>query len=75
MTSRERVQAAVRFEPPDRLPCNESPWEQTLAAWREQGIPAATSLADYSVPPDVTLERYQWLLDTARAIFHEPPKG
>jgi len=47
MTSRERVQAAVRFEPPDRLPCNESPWEQTLAAWREQGIPADTSLADY----------------------------
>ncbi len=47
MTSRARVQAAVRFEPPDRLPCNESPWEQTLAAWRQQGLPADVSLADY----------------------------
>ncbi|NQT50748.1 hypothetical protein HQ576_01790, partial [bacterium] len=47
MTHRERVQAAVRFEPPDELPCNESPWEQTLAAWRAQGLPPDVSLADY----------------------------
>lgn len=38
MTSRERVQAAVAFEPPDALPVHESPWEQTLARWREEGL-------------------------------------
>lgn len=47
MTSRERVQAALRFEPPDRLPCNESPWEDTVAAWYEQGLPEGVSLADH----------------------------
>jgi uroporphyrinogen decarboxylase len=47
MNSRERVQAALRFEPPDRLPANESPWEQTAAAWYEQGIPSEMLLADY----------------------------
>ena len=46
MTSRERVQAALAFEAPDRLPCHESPWEQTLSAWRTQGLPAAADLAD-----------------------------
>lgn len=47
MNSRERVQTALRFERPDRLPANESPWEQTAAAWYEQGIPREMSLADY----------------------------
>lgn len=47
MNSRERVQAALQFERPDRLPANESPWEQTAAAWYEQGIPRGMSLADY----------------------------
>jgi uroporphyrinogen decarboxylase len=47
MNSRERVQAALQFDPPDRLPANESPWEQTAAAWYEQGIPQGMSLADY----------------------------
>ena len=47
MNSLERVQTALRFERPDRLPANESPWEQTAAAWYEQGIPPGTSLADY----------------------------
>jgi uroporphyrinogen decarboxylase len=47
MTSRERVQAAVRFEPPDQLPCNESLWEQTLTAWRQQGMPSDAAPADH----------------------------
>ncbi|MBN2580353.1 MAG: hypothetical protein JXB10_15315 [Pirellulales bacterium] len=47
MTSRERVKAALRFQRPDRLPTNESPWEQTAEAWYRQGIPRETSLADY----------------------------
>lgn len=29
--------------------------------------------SDHSCPPDVTLERYQWILNTARAIFAEKP--
>ena len=40
MTSRERVQAAVRHEPVDRLPCHESFWDDTLLAWQNQGYPA-----------------------------------
>ncbi len=47
MTHRERVQAALRFERPDQLPCHESPWAQTVAAWQEQGMPKDVSLADY----------------------------
>jgi len=47
MTSRERIRAALNFETPDRLPCNESPWEDTVEAWRQQGLPAEVSLADY----------------------------
>ena len=47
MKQRQRVQAALRFECPDRLPANESPWEQTAAAWYDSGIPRSVSLADY----------------------------
>ncbi|NQT54118.1 hypothetical protein HQ576_18830, partial [bacterium] len=27
--------------------------------------------SDHSVPPDVTLERYRWILTRAREIFHD----
>lgn len=47
MNHRQRVQAALAFEPPDRLPCNESLWDGTLQAWRRQGMPGDTSAADY----------------------------
>jgi len=47
MTHRERILAALGFQCPDGLPCHESPWEQTLAAWREQGMAAGMSPADY----------------------------
>ncbi len=47
MTERERVKAALAFEAPDRLPCHESPWEQTLRAWRTQGMPANVTLEDH----------------------------
>ena len=47
MTSRERVQAAINFQPPDRMPCSESLWPDTLDLWREQGLPAETSVDDY----------------------------
>lgn len=47
MTSRERVQAAINFQPPDRMPCSESLWPDTLSLWREHGLPAETSVDDY----------------------------
>jgi uroporphyrinogen decarboxylase len=47
MNHRERIRAALRFERPDRLPCHETPWEQTLAAWRKQGLPDGVSLEDH----------------------------
>ncbi len=47
MTSRQRVKAALNYQPPDRIPCNESPWPDTLQLWRNQGMPADISLADY----------------------------
>ena len=46
MTHRERIQAALRFAEPDQLPCHETPWEQTLTAWRQQGLPPEADLAD-----------------------------
>ena len=47
MTSRMRVKAAVCHEPPDRLPCGESFWDDTPTVWREQGMPADVDPADY----------------------------
>ncbi len=47
MNHRERVKAALAFERPDRLPCNESLWDGTLEVWREEGMPAEVSAADY----------------------------
>lgn len=35
MTSRERVMAALDFEPPDRIPLFDSYWAEFVAAWRE----------------------------------------
>ncbi len=47
MTSRERVRAAIRFEPPDRLPRNDSPWRQTVDRWRREGLPEGVEVADH----------------------------
>ncbi len=47
MNHRERIKAALNFERPDRLPCHESPWEQTLKNWRAQGMPEDVSPEDY----------------------------
>lgn len=46
MNHRQRVEAALRFERPDRLPCNESFWDGTLDAWRKQGMPSDVEPAD-----------------------------
>ena len=47
MNSRDRVRAAVHFEQPDRLPCDESFWDGTIDAWRRQGMPPAVAPEDY----------------------------
>ncbi len=47
MTSRERVKAAINFQAPDRLPVNESPWQQTVDRWHAEGLPADVSVADH----------------------------
>jgi uroporphyrinogen decarboxylase len=38
---RQRINAAVSFEAPDRLPASESFWDGTIDAWKEQGMPNA----------------------------------
>lgn len=57
MTSRQRVKAAINPRPcgrggvnhqkPDKMPCNESPWPDTVELWHKQGLPKETSVADY----------------------------
>ena len=46
LTSRDRIRWALAFERPDALPVHESPWPQTLAAWREQGLGPDADPAD-----------------------------
>ena len=47
LTSRQRIKAAVNFESPDQLPCNESPWPDTLELWHSQGLPKDIEPEDY----------------------------
>ncbi|MBN1909266.1 MAG: hypothetical protein JW818_05975 [Pirellulales bacterium] len=47
MNSLQRIQAALAFEPPDRLPCHESFWDGTLDQWRREGMPAGVDAADH----------------------------
>ncbi len=42
MDSRTRVRHAIERKPLDRVPRCDSFWEDTLAAWREQGMPDAS---------------------------------
>jgi uroporphyrinogen decarboxylase len=54
MTSKERVQAALDFRQPDRIPVyTHSFWPQFIDAWRrEKGMPPEADIADY-YPMDV----------------------
>ena len=47
MTSRERVDRALRHQRPDRVPFHESFWEATGNRWRREGLPAGVSPDDY----------------------------
>jgi len=47
MTSRERVDKALRHQRPDRVPFHESPWEATVNRWRREGLPEGVSVDEY----------------------------
>jgi uroporphyrinogen decarboxylase len=47
MTSRERVEKALRHKRPDRVPIHESFWQATADRWRTEGLPADVSPDDY----------------------------
>jgi len=47
MTSRERIKAAIRYEPVDRLPVADQLWQQVPDMWRKQGLPAGVTPEDY----------------------------
>jgi len=47
MTSRERVDKALRHQRPDRVPLYEAFWEATTNRWRQEGLPADVSPDDY----------------------------
>ena len=47
MTSRERITAALDFEPPDRLPVSDSLWDGLHQEWIEEGMPPDVSPADH----------------------------
>ena len=38
MTSRERVKAAIKHEPVDRLPVKDNLWDQISSLWKQQGL-------------------------------------
>lgn len=44
MTPRERLLGTLRYEPVDRVPAYlAGPWSDTLARWREEGLPAGVT--------------------------------
>jgi uroporphyrinogen decarboxylase len=47
MTSRQRVIAALNFEPPDRLPVCDALWDGLQQEWIQEGMPTGVSLADH----------------------------
>ena len=62
MTTRERFQAVMQFQPFDRLPLVEWAmwWDVTVARWRTEGLPASFPKSGVQVPQDRFLkDRYQ----------------
>ena len=47
MTSRERVQAALDFRRPDRLPVADQLWDGLREDWRAQGMPEGVSATEH----------------------------
>jgi len=47
MTKRERVICAIHHRTPDRIPVNDSFWEDTRSRWTAEGLPPDVVLRDY----------------------------
>ena len=47
MNGQTRVQNAIDRKPIDRIPRCDALWEDTLALWREQGMPEEADPGDY----------------------------
>jgi len=47
MTSRQRVAAAIAHEQPDRVPCDDAFWKDTLLRFQAEGMPEDISPTDY----------------------------
>ncbi|MBI3971793.1 MAG: hypothetical protein HY332_10940 [Chloroflexi bacterium] len=47
MNDAMRFRLALAHREPDRVPIHDSPWPTTVARWREEGLPPATSPAAY----------------------------
>jgi len=45
--SRERVKRVLRFEEPDRVPIDDSPWVSAVDRWHREGLPVDVSPAEY----------------------------
>ena len=47
MTSRERYLRALNHQEADRIPITDSPWGETIARWKKEGLPENADLAEY----------------------------
>ncbi len=47
MTTHERMSCIYNHKQPDRVPIIDIPWDSTLAAWQEQGMPSDILWQDY----------------------------
>jgi len=47
MTSRERYLKALNHQEADRIPMTDSPWGETIARWKKEGLPDNVDLASY----------------------------
>lgn len=55
MTGKERIDAVMNWQKPDRLPVYEHMWSETIQLWQTQGCPADVDLHDH----------FEWDLQTA----------
>lgn len=47
MTSRERVNLALKHKEADRIPIHDSPWRATISRWRREGLPEEIPVEEY----------------------------
>ena len=82
MTSRERIRKALSHEEADRIPIFDTLWGATIKRWREEGLPADISPAEYfgyeivrfaaDTTPSLPVEVLE---ETEEYIVHTTPFG